>query len=153
MGFRQYTVLSVHCCPVGTYATYLWTVWGSTWHSLDGCYFASLQKRCGVLASFSALCSTSNGKVWKISWILHRRYLCSYLCTKLMCGWLGVCFCCTRFKERVFISHKRTQSLLKQFAKSGVSSAELLDFLGCNATSLANSWIASRECLTHISVL
>lgn len=50
-------------------------------------------------------------------------------------------FCCTRFKERVFISHKRTRSLLKQFAKSGVSSAEfaeLLDLLGCNATSLAD---------------
>ena len=48
----------------------------------------------------------------------------------------------------MFVSHKRTQSLLKQFAKSGVSSAEfaeLLDLLGCNATS----WIASRECLTH----
>ena len=41
----------------------------------------------------------------------------------------------------MFISHKRTQSLLKRFAKSGVYSAEfeeLLNLLGCNATSLAD---------------
>ena len=60
-----------------------------------------------------------------------------------MCMWLTWClvFCYTRFKERVFIAHKRIRSLLKQFAKSGVSSAEfaeLLDLLGCNATSLAD---------------
>ena len=87
---------------------YLWTMWGSTWHSLDGCYFTSCQKRCGVLASISALCSTSKGKVWKISWILHHRYSCSYLYTKWMCSWLGVCFCCTRFKESVHFSQKDT---------------------------------------------
>ena len=41
----------------------------------------------------------------------------------------------------MFISHRRIRSLLKQFAKSGVSSTEfteLLDLLACNAPSLAD---------------
>ena len=48
--------------------------------------------------------------------------------------------CCTRFRERVFIAHKKTRTLLKQFAKSGLASAEfleLMDLLGCYAASLA----------------